>query len=192
MAVDYKSTVTLFFKAENQLIKHRILQKEIFNDPIEIFENKLSVIKKEAPLILINTKMYEKHLIMMLSDSSLKRDQETNTDIIFILYHLCYNDYIKSLRSIFEIYKSKKIPFDDFSFAVYQDCFFSCQLVQNYHDEELKKLYKEVLIFISGKRDRKYIILKENLIGVLNGQAWEICKKDIKIQPPIIGSCNSK
>ena len=93
-SVNYNSTVQLFYKAENELIKYRISQRKMFNDPIEIFESKLQTINKKAPSLLRNTKIYEEYLLMMLSDNSLKKDSETNTDIIFILYHLCYDDYL--------------------------------------------------------------------------------------------------
>ncbi len=185
----------LFVKSERKALEFRKSKMNLrFVDPIEMNEVFYKIVVKESPALYSNTSKYKNGLLNILKDKKIKRDYETNQDIFRILVNLCVEDYVDVVDSVYSFYKQKQVSFSDFYNAVIPDFNMSNQFVRSYKNEKLQILLTQILQDI--KTGKLLVVtppygFQEEIENLLSGKLWENeLKKDEKIQPPLLKSCN--
>lgn len=197
--VTYKDAVALFMRSEIKLIQHReyVFKKRIFEDPVGNDQVVFNTIRKESPELFKSTIIYKDHLLQMLTDSALKRNEFFNDDIIKVLYNLCIDDYVDVMERACILFKNKQISLFVFKNIIIQDFSMSNQVARNYKNEKLQsflyRLQQDTTLMARIAKEQPYPYFKEQIQDIISGKEWEGNLKEADtIQPPYLKQSNCK
>lgn len=140
--------IRLFLKFENKIenVRKKNNQLKKFISPVDeaiIFE---SILEKEAPKLINNTQAYCNFLVNILSNKQMKKGNEYDLDLVKILYHLCIDDYITAVDTIYNRYRENKINLNVLLNSIITfEGHYSNIIALNYSSKKLQLLFEKLL-----------------------------------------------
>jgi len=200
--VAYNDAVALFMKSEIKLRQHReyISKKRLFEDPVGYDYVLFNTVRSESPELYKSTTKYKDHLLRILTDSSLKKDEYMNRDILMILFNLCIDDYVDVMEQLYNLFMKKQISFGLFERAIFQDFNMSFQVAKNYKNERLRSFWLHLQndAELMNEFDKNNSYLNEYIQDNISGKDWEVNLKEWvsnskdKNSPPFLKQVNCK
>lgn len=200
--VKQKEVSALFQKTEKEMQNHYnyLDKKRIFEDPIGRADYFFKTVKRVAPSLLSDTKLYKDEILNLLIDTTYKKNYYSNWDIMYILYNLPLDDYVGMLYTVSALYKQNNIDFDLFTFFIFQDFNVSNAVAKNYQNEKLQVFLNKLLEDkeIVNKAELQDKDFRERILNLKNGVLWEGgedgfgLKKLDKSQPPILNTTKTE
>lgn len=200
--VKQKEVSALFQKTEKEMQNHYnyLDKKRIFEDPIGRADYFFKTVKRVAPSLLSDTKLYKDEILNLLIDTTYKKNYYSNWDIMYILYNLPLDDYVGMLYTVSALYKQNNIDSDLFIFFIFQDFNVSNAVAKNYQNEKLQVFLNKLLEDkeIVNKAELQDKDFRERILNLKNGVLWEGgedgfgLKKLDKSQPPILNTTKTE
>ena len=140
--------IRLFLKFENKIenVRKKNNQLKKFISPVDeaiIFE---SILKKEASELINNTKAYANFLVNIISNKQMKKGNEYDLDLVKIIYHLCIDDYITAVDTIYNRYRENKINLNVLLNSIITfEGHYSNIIALNYSSKKLQLLFEKLL-----------------------------------------------
>lgn len=140
--------IRLFLKFENKIenVRKKNNQLKKFISPVDeaiIFE---SILEKEAPKLINNIQAYCNFLVNILSNKQMKKGNEYDLDLVKILYHLCIDDYITAVDTIYNHYRENKINLNVLLNSIITfEGHYSNIIALNYSSRKLQLLFEKLL-----------------------------------------------
>lgn len=200
--VKQKEVSALFQKTEKEMQNHYnyLDKKRIFEDPIGRADYFFKTVKRVAPSLLSDTKLYKDEILNLLIDTTYKKNYYSNWDIMYILYNLPLDDYVGMLYTVSALYKQNNIDFDLFTSFIFQDFNVSNAVAKNYQNEKLQVFLSKLLgdKETMNKAELQDKNFRERILNLKNGVLWEGgedgfgLKKLDKSQPPILNTTKTE
>ena len=140
--------IRLFLKFENKIenVRKKNNQLKKFISPVDeaiIFE---SILKKEASELINNTKAYANFLVNIISNKQMKKGNEYDLDLVKIIYHLCIDDYITAVDTIYNRHRASKINLNVLLKSIITfEGHYSNIIALNYSSKKLQLLFEKLL-----------------------------------------------
>lgn len=178
--INNSDTLNIFLKGESVLTKERekISRENILFTPIDeaiiLFES----FSKHSPELLGKTVLYKDQLLTILKDTTLKKGDEFNNDIIRLLYNVPLIDYIDVIDSVDSYYKQKLIAYSALECSIIQNNHLSLKLHLNCNNTKLRKILGRIRKGVSNQN------LVEAIDDILNCNELGDAKEMNIYQPP--------
>jgi len=187
-SVTYNEAVISFLRSEKIVMAHR-KRNFIKSDPITEYKFWLKTFTKYSPEMLKKTNLYSVHLIKMLTDKSIKKDNVFNRDVIMLLYNLCVEEYSVVLQSLYKNYRENTLDFSILSLAIDQDITFNNLVAAKYKNQRIRSILTEIMWDKKLSTLENGIDLKNRIKDILSGKVWTEEAQEMEIiQPPIMNS----
>lgn len=166
----------LFQIVEDEMNTHyKYLEKNrIFEDPVGRAIYLFKTVKRVAPQLLTNIKLYKNEMLSLLTDAGFRRNKFTDDDIAYILYNLPIDDYADLLNHVLILYKSGDIDYYIFKLFIFQDDFVSNSIYKNSKNKKLQtvleKLLKDNSLILKAELQNKRF--KEAIFNLKNDVIW--------------------
>lgn len=140
--------IRLFLKFENKIenVRKKNNQLKKFISPVDeaiIFE---STLEKEAPKLINNTQAYWNFLVNIFSNKQMRKGNQYDLDLVKILYHLCIDDYITAVDTIYSRYRENKINLNVLLNSIITfEGHYSNIIALNYRSKKLQLLFEKLL-----------------------------------------------